>query len=96
MSFNTKHKSFVVSHLLLYIHCVDTHVITDDVITDDVIVTESKADDKVRRMKLAYSDSSIDSHQSVLMWSDLLSKKMQKQDITVAELRQAIKQGTVN
>lgn len=44
-------------------------------------------------MKLAYSDPSIDSRQSVLMWSDLLSKKMQKQDITLTELRRGVEQG---
>ena len=63
-------------------------------ITDDVIVAGSKADDKIcRRMKLAYSDSSIDGRQSVLTWSELLGKKMQKQDITLVELRQAVQQG---
>ena len=61
-----------------------------------IITTESKANDEVRRMKLAYSDASIDGRQSVLIWSDLLSKKMQKQDITLTELRQAVQQGLSN
>ena len=60
---------------------------------DAIVITESKANDEVRRMKLAYSDTSIDGRRSVLMWSDLLSKKMQKQDITLIELQQAVQQG---
>ena len=44
-------------------------------------------------MKLAYPDTSIDGRKSVLMWSELLSKKMQKQDIMFTELRQAVQQG---
>jgi len=63
------------------------------VVINDVTITESIGDDKVRRMKLAYSLPSTVGRQSVLMWSDLLSKKMQKQQITLAELRQAVEQG---
>ena len=44
-------------------------------------------------MKLAYSDPSIDGRQSVLTWCDLLDKKTQKQDVTLAELRLAVQQG---
>ena len=58
-----------------------------------IVIIESKASDEVCRMKLAYSDTSIDGRKSVLLWSDLLSKKMQKQDITLTELRQAVQQG---
>ena len=47
----------------------------------------------MRRMKLAYSDPCIDGRQSVLTWSELLSKKIQKQDVTLAELRQAVQTG---
>ena len=46
-------------------------------------------------MKLAYSDPCIDGRQSVLMWSDLLSKKLQKQNVTLAELRKAVQQGVL-
>ena len=49
--------------------------------------------DKIRRMKLAYSDTSIDARQSAIMWSDLIVKATQKDSITLSELHQAIRQG---
>ena len=56
-------------------------------------IIEIKADDEVRRMKLAYPDTCVDGRKSVLIWSDLLSKKMQKENILLTELRQAVQQG---
>ena len=84
-----------LAHGQFLLHCNSFTIYTDyDVI---IIITENKADDdKVRRMKLAYSDPYIDGRQSVLMWSDLLSNKIQKQDVTLAKLRQAVQKGVSN